>query len=777
MSQNTYYFISGKVDGNRLSSRELEEQIQAAVSEGHRFIEVYAYGQHGIGGRLWKTGKDRVNIRIKGHPGQRIASFAYPNTSIEVMGPASDDVGWLNTGAEITVHGNATNGIANAMAQGKIYIGGNIGARGMTMTKHNPRFDPPELWVLGSTGDYFGEFMAGGIAVICGYEPQTPDNILGYRPLVGMVGGKVFFRGPHKGFSQHDAKLVPVTTEEWEWLIKNLRVFLQKIRRPELEEVLANPDEWQLLAARTPNEKAPGPQRPIPDFRKKVWDKELGEGGLIGDITSIDRTPIPPIVSGNLRRFVPVWEHGKHMAPCEGSCPTGIPIHERWRMIREGRMDEAVDLALAYTPFPATVCGYLCPNPCMDACTRTQASMPPIDVTQIGKASINAKMPDLPEPGPGRIGIIGGGPAGISVAWQLRQRGHEAVVYDQARELGGKISAVIPTSRIPKDVLDKELNRARKIIPHVHLQQKLGKEDIDRLLKEFEYLVIAVGAQKPRTLPIPGGNRMLPALDFLQQARHNQITPGNRVVIIGAGNVGCDVATEAARLGAKDITLIDVQKPASFGKEREAAVALGAKFKWPCFTKEITDKGVVLQSGEILPADTVVISIGDQPVLDFLPDTVTVEHGFIKVDELYRTDNKKIFAIGDAIRPGLITDAIGAGSKVAKIICDLLDGKTPKIETRPIIDRNRIHLEYFDPRLTEFEDPVQCAENCSSCGTCRDCGTCVEICPQTAITRKDLANGAYEYTVDEDRCIGCGFCANACPCGVWTLIPNTCPLD
>ena len=101
--------------------------------------------------------------------------------------------------AEIVVHGNVGNGCANAMAQGQIYVAGNIGARGMTMTKQNPRFDPPELWILGSAGDYFGEFMAGGIAVICGYEAQIPENILGYRPFVGMVGGKVFFRGPCGG--------------------------------------------------------------------------------------------------------------------------------------------------------------------------------------------------------------------------------------------------------------------------------------------------------------------------------------------------------------------------------------------------------------------------------------------------------------------------------------------------------------------------------------------------------------------------------------------------
>ena len=135
--------LSGKQNGKRMESRLLEEKIQKAVVEGFQHIQVMAFGQHGIGGRLWRSAHETVTVTIDGHPGQRIGSFGFPNTVIEVNGPASDDVGWLNAGAEITVHGNAANGTANAMAQGKVYVAGNIGARGMTMTKHNPRFDPP----------------------------------------------------------------------------------------------------------------------------------------------------------------------------------------------------------------------------------------------------------------------------------------------------------------------------------------------------------------------------------------------------------------------------------------------------------------------------------------------------------------------------------------------------------------------------------------------------------------------------------------------------------
>jgi len=765
--------ISGKQLGERIDSRVLEEEIQKIVALGYRDLLVTAHGQHGIGGRLWRTDGDAINVTIDGHPGQRVGSFGFPNTTIEVNGPASDDVGWLNAGAQIIVHGHAGNGVANAMAQGKICVAGNIGARGMTMTKHNPRFDPPELWVMGSVGDYFGEFMAGGVAVVCGHEPQSPRNVLGYRPLVGMVGGKVFFRGPHGGFSQTDAKLAPISDQDWDWLSQSLERFLKNIRRMEVYDSLRDRSQWQLLVARTSQEKTGRRMLSMAAFHQEVWDKELGPGGLIGDLTDLDRDVIPLITTGSFRRFVPVWENKKYAAPCEATCPTGIPVQERWRLIREGRVDEAVDLALSYTPFPASVCGYLCPNPCMQACTRQSAFMVPVDVKKLGQASIAAKTPELPPLSGKSIAVIGGGPSGLSVAWQLRQKGHEAIIYDMADALGGKMASVIPESRIPEKVISGELKRVREVLPSVHLQQALDRKDIMQLREDFDFVVIASGAQKPRTLPVPGNERLITALEFLQQTKTGKIKPGKRVVIIGAGNVGCDVATEAHRLGSDEITLIDIQEPASFGTEREAAEAIGANFLWPRFTKEVTDEGVVLTTGQLLPAETVVISIGDAPVLDFLPADVVVENGFVVVNDHHQTTDPKIFAIGDVVRPGLLTEAIGAGRKVAQAISEIIEGKRPSGDARQMIDRRRVSLEYFDPRITSYEDTAHCGSQCSSCGACRDCGICIAVCPYNAISREDKGGVDYEYVVDESRCIGCGFCAGACPCGIWDLVVNT----
>jgi glutamate synthase domain-containing protein 3 len=295
-----YHIISGVVDDRRIESRLLEEKIQEAVAQGHTHLLVQAYGQHGIGGRLWRAGDKQVHVRISGPAGQRIGSMGFPNTHIEIQGPTSDDVGWLNAGARIVVHGNCGNGAANAMAQGKIYVAGNIGARGMTMTKHNPRFDAPELWVLGSVGDYFGEFMAGGIAVICGHGAQNSNNVLGYRPLVGMVGGKVFFRGGHRGYSHNDAKMVPIDDEAWSWLEENLKTYLKAIQHPELIELLSDREGWQCLRARSPHERFTMPRRDMSSFRREVWEHNLGSGGVAPLCAGMGKSEICGPLRGHL---------------------------------------------------------------------------------------------------------------------------------------------------------------------------------------------------------------------------------------------------------------------------------------------------------------------------------------------------------------------------------------------------------------------------------------------------------------------------------------------
>ncbi len=773
MSQKPTIMIPGSEKGVRVESRVLEERIQKAVADGHRYIEIIAQGQHGIGGRLWRAGEEKISLRVLGTSGQRVGAMGFPSTLIDVVGPASDDVGWLNAGAQITIRGNATNGAGNAMAQGKIYVEGDIGARGMTMTKHNPRFDPPELWVLGGVGDSFAEFMAGGIAVICGVGAQQQENILGYRPCVGMVGGKIFFRGPHQGYSEKDARLTTPDDEEWQWLTSRMTGFLDAIGRRDLLTLLTeNRDAWQLLVARKPYEKAGKAGRSIGSFHAEIWDKELGKGGLLGDLTDQDRSTVEVITTGNLRRFLPLWENAKYLPPCQANCPTGIPVQKRWELIRKGKMQEAVDLALEYTPFPATVCGYLCPNLCMQNCTRQKADLPAVDTALLGRASLQATVP-APAPATGmKIAVIGGGAAGLSAAWQLRMKGHEAVIHDARKRLGGKITETIPTSRIPDEVVNHELKRVEEVIRHKFLKHPLTEEEFRKLYAKYDIIVVATGARKTRKIPVPGHERAVAALEFLRESKLDRAEVGKNVVIIGAGNVGCDAAAEAARLGAQDITLIDIQEPASFGVERQHAEAAGAKFLWPRFTKQITETAVELTDGTTLPADTVIMAVGDLPDLSFLPEEIKTERGFIAVDERFQTSDPKVYAVGDAVRLGLLTEAIGSGRVAAREIDNLLRGREDTYDQLPAIDTERVRLEYYDPRLVSFEDTISCASSCASCGACRDCGVCENLCPQNAISRHELEGEEYEYIVNPDRCIGCGFCTMACPCGIWRLIEN-----
>ncbi len=773
MKKDAFIKLPGKKDGKRIPSRVLEEMIHHHIKNGRRNIEIQGFGQHGIGGRLWDAGSENTHIRITGQSGQRTGSLGSANTLIEIMGPASDDVGWLNAGAEIIVHGNASNGVMNGAAQGKVYIAGSIGARGMTMTKRNPRFDPPELWVLGSAGDYFGEFMAGGIAVICGHNIDPRDEILGYRPLIGMVGGKIFVHGSVDEFSQKDAKLSLLTDEEWNWLQKGLKIFLAKIKKDKLLTSFSNRTQWQLLEAKSPQEKTEAPERmSMAKFRADVWDRELGPGGLIGDLQETQRGTIPVITRGDLRRYIPVWEQGRYIAPCQAACPTGIPVQERWNMVRLDNIDEAISMGLEYSPFPATVCGYLCPSPCMASCTRNLNYMSPIDVRLLGKAGEKVKLPKPGKKSKKKIAVIGSGPGGISSAWHLTLMGHDATLFETGSQIGGKIASVIPGSRIPKETLETELNRVKAFIPNIKVKQKITQKKFSKIILDYDFTIIAAGAKKPRSLPIPGIEQATFANDFLEKSKKGKVKPGKAMVIIGAGNVGCDVATEAHRLGARDITMIDIQKPLAFGKEKEDAEAVGAKFKWPCFTKEITKKGVLLQDGQLLKADTIVLSIGDVPDLDFLDDTIQIENGFVKVDEFNRTSDRNIFAIGDVVGPGLITDAIGAGRRAAQSIDKIIEGKNlDKIDHPVQVDKQRISLEYYDPKMTA-DNLADCGANCASCGKCRDCGICVAICPEGAIERISIKKNAFEYKVDADLCIGCGFCKGACPCGIWDLIPN-----
>jgi len=770
--------------GQRIGSMEFEKLVrQAAASSGDLILE--SFGQHNIGIRLQR--EEGLKITVKGPSGQRLGCMGMPGTSIICEGASSDDVGYLNIGAEIVVLGDATNGVCNAMANGKVFVAGSIGARGLTMTKWNPEYERPELWILGSTGDSFAEFNCGGIAVVCGINPKNPDNVLGYRPCVGMVGGTIYFRGKtDNSFSKTNAKLTVPDDVQWQWLLDNIEGYLAKIHRPDLLTTLTRREEWNLLLPITPQERAlmfSGPM-PMAEFRNKHWNPAFGGDPLRDLAPGLDRSVVDTIVTGDLRRKKPYWANCESAAPCTFYCPVHIPTVDRLRLIREGQLEEAYEMLLRYTPLPASVCGAVCPNLCMENCSRRGVDEP-IEIQILGRSVNKVDAPAVADSLGKKVAIIGGGPAGMNVAWQLALAGIEAHIFEQDEKIGGKLAQVIPWERLSQAIWDQEIKRFMET-PNisVNLNVAMTRKKFADLQKEFDYVVVAVGTHVPRKLTFPGSDRVVTALDFLKKAKSPAPMPvGKEVVVIGAGNVGCDVACEAYRLGAEKVTLVDIQKPLAFGKEKEAAETLGATFRWPIVTKEVTEKGLMTTDGELLTAETVIISIGDIPALEFLPETVeTITVGgaaWVTTDKAHRTSDARVLAVGDVERPGLATHALGSGKTAAEYIIAKCKGLDWKPFDKQVIPQKALTITHYIPMETGSTEADQ-ADRCLSCASCRDCHLCETICPTGAISRRELEFGSksgyqfglessYEYVSDDKKCIACGFCADTCPCGIWTM--------
>jgi len=768
--------IHGIIDGKRVPSRILEEQIQQAVQDGAREMHIIADGQHGIGGRIWPRG-ETVKITVEGPAGQRLGSMGMTGTEIIVKGSTSDDAGWINCGTKITVLGDVTNGAFNAAAQGILYVQGSGGARCDTMTKHNPRFDPPQSWYFRNVGDSFAEFKAGGIAVVCGVNPRNPNNILGYRPCVGMVGGTIYFRGPIQEYSERNVKLLDLTPQDWEWLKTNMKTFLEAIDRISFyDELSHSPDDWKKFIAYTPQEKRARRwfKMSTSDFRKNFWEKEVGQGGIFAPYMDHELTILPYITTGNDRRNKPVWANEKYSPPCAYNCPTHIPSHKRAALIRQGKLHEAMELVLQYSPLPATVCGQICPNLCMQSCTRGRLDKP-LSIDKLGSFSLNIPAPKKAEPTGHTIAVIGGGPSGLSAAWQLALKGHAVDLYEATDKLGGKLELCIPRERLPHEILEKELSRFKEIGVAIHLNAKIDMKQFEEIYKNHEVVVVACGAHKPRIFPFPGSEHVVSAYDFLKGINTGDLRDlnGKRVVIIGAGNVGMDVASQAYNCGASSVIAVDIQKPAASGKEMETAAAKGTQIIWPKFTDRYdnNEKKLYFKDGSSLDADLVAMSVGDVPILDFLPPSIHTERGWVVVNEIGQTSDVKVFAIGDATRLGLITHAIGQGRIAAETINYQLMHAPRWPEIKQVIPYERIRTEYYEVCRGDFT-PEKEAEKCMSCATCRDCHMCETTCYWGAIARVEHKDGSYEYVVDDDKCIGCGFCAGICPCGVWEMVEN-----
>lgn len=507
------------------------------------------------------------------------------------------------------------------------------------------------------------------------------------------------------------------------------------------------------------------------------------------------------------------------MPPCNDACPAGENVQGWLHLAQEGRYEQAWRALMADNPFPA-VMGRVCYHPCQRGCNRAELDQEVgINAVErfLGDQAIRHgwRVPLTAAPSGKRVLVVGAGPSGLSAAYHLRRRGHEVVVCDGSDAPGGMMRYGIPTYRLPREVLDAEIDRITAM--GVRLQLGHPVTDLAGVLSEegFDAVFLAIGAQLSKRAYIPAGEsaRLLDALHVLHDVAAGSVPQlGRRVVVYGGGNTAMDTARSARRLGATDALVVyrrTREKMPAHDIEIAEALEEGIQIRWlstivAAGAGTITVEKMVLdETGfpqptgalEQLDADTVILAVGqdvDRSLVDTIPG-IEVDDGVIQVGPDLMTGHPGIFAGGDMIpAERTVTTAIGHGKKAARHIDAWLRGTRYQPPRRPeLATFEALNTWYYpdaaattrprlDParRMSTFDEVVQGlseqealheARRCLSCGNCFACDNCYAMCPDNAIVKLGPGN---RFAIDLDYCKGCGICAAECPAGAITMIPE-----
>ncbi len=466
--------------------------------------------------------------------------------------------------------------------------------------------------------------------------------------------------------------------------------------------------------------------------------------------------------------------------PCKTACPAGNAIPDYLSKIREDNLMEAAKLLLQTNPI-AAITGRVCPHTCEEKCNRESfdeaVAIRSIE-RSVGDFMLQHHAELAPRPGVDtgkKVAIVGSGPAGLAAAFYLRNQGHGVRVFDKMPKAGGLLRYGIPAYRLPKDVLDAQIQALESMGVEFTLNTELGKQvKLADLRKDYAAVFLATGAWSEVSTNLDGEDKAVSAMQFLQDvALGKKVKTGDKVVVIGGGNAAIDAARTALRLGAASVTIAyrrtRAEMPA-LADEVEAAEQEGIKFLFLAGPHRIEGAGRVErfyylpmslgdpdESGRRRPvpsgaapvavdADSVILAVGQQTDLSYLEPELGIGSRVISADpETQQTSVPGLFAGGDAVTgPATVIEAAAAGRRAAVAI-DQFVGRTGAQEAAQSAGCG---LSSFDPSCLKPSKRAEVPELPAQ---------------ERNIDREDaLGLSSEQVKAEVKRCFNCG-CVASCP--------------
>ena len=507
-----------------------------------------------------------------------------------------------------------------------------------------------------------------------------------------------------------------------------------------------------------------------------------------------------------------------YVPPCGTACPAGTDVQGYIALAGAGRYEDAYRLIRQSNPFPS-VCGRICNHPCQAACNRNDLdeSVGIRDIKRfVADKAFENGMPVVEKKRKSngkKIAVIGAGPSGLSCAYYLQLSGYSVEVFESESVAGGVLAYGIPEYRLPKAVLNRDIQAIEATGVQIHLNTTVGEDvSFDELYKKFHAVYVSTGTQLSRKANIPGEDMpgVYHGLDFLKAVNLGKpVEIGKKVAVIGGGNTAIDVARTVRRMGAEPLVVYrrTRDRAPAHQTEIQEAIEEGVNMKWLSTIREAQGGEIKIEKMELdengkprgtgvyenIAVDTVVLALGQQTNLGFLANFpgLQAQDDELVVDEAMMTSVPGIFAGGDMVKGDKnVTVAIGHGKKAARAISAYLKGeKYVEPPKAPLASFDRLHTWYYADapktvrpmldlaRRTTTFDEVQHglteenalfeARRCMSCGNCFECDNCYGVCPDNAVIK--LGPGK-KFKFNYDYCKGCGICANECPCGAIDMV-------